>query len=114
MNILQALPFYDLDDREFSFVTGNWTRQFDELMTSHLYNLLPNPDKNDEADSDSMFANPQSEYYTVSKLNNILNTTQGKGISLFHCNIRSLRKHLTLLNDLLCSLDSRLYIIAIT
>ena len=61
MNTLQALPFYDLDDREFSFVTGNWTRQFHELMTSHLYDLLPNPDKNNEADSDSMFANPQSE-----------------------------------------------------
>ena len=87
MNTLQALPFYDLDDREFSFVIGNWTRQFDELMTSHLYNLLPNPDKNDEADSDSMFANPQSEYYTVPKLNNIFNTTQCKDISLFHCNI---------------------------
>ena len=114
VNTLQALSFYDLDDREFSFVTGNWTGQFDELMTSHLYNLLPNPDKKDEADSDSIFANPQSEYYTVSKLNNIFNTTQGKGISLFHCNIRSFKKHLTLLNDVLCSLDSRLDIIAIT
>lgn len=72
VNTLQALPFYDLDEREFRFVIGNWTRQFDELMTSDLYNLLPNPDKNDEADSDSMFVNPQSEYYTVSKLNNII------------------------------------------
>ena len=38
---------------EFSFVIGNWTGQFDELITSDLYNLLPNPDKNDEADLDS-------------------------------------------------------------
>ena len=74
---------------EFSFVIGNWTEQFDELITSDLYNLLPNPDKNDEADPDSMFINPQSENYSVSKLNNIFNTTQGKGIFLFHCNIRS-------------------------
>ena len=86
---LQVLPFYDLDDREFSFVISNWTGQFDELITSDLYNLLPNPDKNDEADLDSMFINPQSENYSVSKLNNIFNTTQGKGIFLFHCNIRS-------------------------
>ena len=38
---------------EFSFVIGNWTGQFDELITSDLYNLIPNPDKNDEADPDS-------------------------------------------------------------
>ena len=87
MNTLQVLPFYDLDDREFSFVTGNWTGQFDELITSDLYNLLPNQDKNDEADPDSMFINPQSEYYSVSKLNNIFNNTQSKGISLFHRSI---------------------------
>ena len=74
---------------EFSFVIGSWTGQFDELITSDLYNLLPNPDKNDEADPDSMFINPQSENYSVSKLNNIFNTTHGKGIFLFHCNIRS-------------------------
>ena len=61
-----------------------------------------------------MFINPQSEYYIVSKLNNIFNTAQGKGISLFHCNIRSLTKHLTLLNDVLYSLDSRPDIVAIT
>ena len=58
--------------------------------------------------------NPQSEYYSVLKLNNIFNTTQGKGISLFHCNIRSLTKNLTLSNDVLCSLDSRPDIVAKT
>ena len=31
-------------------------------MTSDLYNPVPNPDKNDEADPDSIFSNPQSEY----------------------------------------------------
>ena len=65
---------------------GNWTGQFDELMKSDLYNILPNPDKNDEVDPDSIFNNPQSEYYSVSKLNNLSHTTQGKGIFLFHCN----------------------------
>ena len=42
-----------------------WTGQFDELMTSDLYNPVPNPDKNDEADPDSMFINPQSEYWCI-------------------------------------------------
>ena len=58
--------------------------------------------------------NPQSEYYSVLKLINIFNTTQGKGISLFYCNIRSLTKNLTLSNDVLCSLDSRPDIVAKT
>ena len=58
--------------------------------------------------------NPQSEYHSVSKLKNICNTTQGKGISLFHCNMRSFTKNLTLLNDVLCSLDSTPDIVAIT
>ena len=40
----------------------DWTGQFDQLMTSDLYNLLPNPDTNDEADPDSMFINPYSVY----------------------------------------------------
>ena len=53
---------------EFSFVIGNWTEQFDELITSDLYNLLPNPDKNDEADPDSS---------TISK------TSAGRMVSLF-------------------------------
>ena len=76
MNSLQVFPFYDLDDREFSFTIGNWTEQFDELMKSDLYNILPNPDKNDEADPDTICNNPQSEYYNVSKLNNLSHSTQ--------------------------------------
>ena len=76
LNTLQVLPFYDLHDRELSFVIDNWTGQFDELMTSDLYKLVPNPDKNDGANPDSMFINSQSECYSVSKLSNIFNTTQ--------------------------------------
>ena len=61
-----------------------------------------------------MFINPQFEYYIVSKLNNTFNNIQGKGFSLSHCNIRSSTKNLTLSNDVLCSLDSRPDIVAIT
>ena len=79
MNTLQFLPFYNLDDREFSLVVGYWSRHIHELMGLDLYNLLPNPDKNDEANPDLMFINPQSEYYDVLKLDNILCKAQGKG-----------------------------------
>jgi len=113
MNTLQLLLFYELDDREFSFINNIWSRQLHELMDSDLYNLLPNPDKNDQADPEMMFINPHSDYHSISKVNNALNNSQGKGISLFHCNIRSLTKNLTLLSDMLHSLDSRPDIIAI-
>ena len=83
-------------------------------MESDFYNLLPNPDKNDEADPDLMFVNPQSDYYSISKMNNALTRRQGKGISLLHCNIRSLTKNLDLLTDMLYSLDSGLDVMAIT
>ena len=114
MDTLQLLPFYELDDREFSFVNNIWCRQLPDLMDSDLYNLLANPDKNDEADTDMMFINPHSDYFSLSKVNNELNNSKGKCISLFHCNIRSLTKNLTLLNDMLYSLDCRPDIIAIT
>ena len=61
-----------------------------------------------------MFINPHSDYFSLSKVNNELNDSLGKGISLFHCNIRSLTKNLTLLNDTSYSLDCRSNIIPIT
>ena len=48
-----GIAFCDLDVREFTFVVGNWAGQFDELITSDLYNLLPNPDRKGEADPDA-------------------------------------------------------------
>ena len=82
-------------------------------MESDLYDLLPNPRKTDESDPDMMFTNPHSDYNIMSQVNNVLNNSQDKGISLFHCNMRSLTKNLTLLNDMSYSLDSTPDIIAI-
>ena len=61
-----------------------------------------------------MFINPHSDYFSLSKVNNELNDSLGKAIFLFHCNIRSLTKNLTLLNDTSYSLDCRPNIISIT
>ena len=64
-----------------------------------------------------MFINPHSDYFGLFwsiLAYNALNNSQGKGIFLFHCNIRSLTKNLTLLNDVLYSSDCRPDIIAIT
>lgn len=81
MNTLQLLPFYDLDDRKFIFVNSISSIKSHEVMESKFQNLLPNPNKNDEADPDLIFVYPQSDYYSISKMNNILTSKQGKGIS---------------------------------
>lgn len=62
-------------------------------MDSDLYNLLPNPNKNDEPDPNMMFISLHSDYFSLSNVNNELNNSKGKGISPFHCNIRSLTKN---------------------
>ena len=52
-----------------------------------------------------MFINPQSDYYSMFKVNNPLNSGQGIDVSLFYFKIRSLTKT--------NSLDSKQEIIAI-
>ena len=37
-NSLQALPFHDLDDREFHILHGSCHLQIDNLKDLHLYN----------------------------------------------------------------------------
>ena len=44
----------------------------------------------------------------------MLLNSDAKSFSILHCNIRSLSKNLNLLEELLCSLDSKLDILGIT
>ena len=114
MDSLKALPFYDLNDRQFSFVNGFWPVQFNQLRDTDLFNLISNPDKSDETDPDLMLTFPTSNYYSISQINNSIAKAGPKAISMFHCNIRSLQKNLALLEDFLYSLDKRPEILAIT
>ena len=50
----------------------------------------------------------------MSNVNNVLNYVGSNSLSLFHCNIRSLPKNLTLLNDLIYTLDSKADVLACT
>ena len=110
-NVSSCLPFYDLTDREFNAVVGNWPDRRHDL---DLYDLIPNPNKFDEYDPDLMLNSPFSEYYSVRGFNKMLDNLDVKSFSILHCNIRSLSKNLNLLEELLCSLDSKLDILGIT
>ena len=94
---LSNLPFYYLSDTEFNALTGNWHVVFSS--DSDIYNVLQNPDKFDENDSDLMLNTPNSNYYSMTKLNQLLNKSGHDSISLFHFNVRSLPKNVSILND---------------
>ena len=89
-NLQLQLPFVNLSDREFSSLFNCSTRELDADMD--LYNILPNPDKLDENDPDNMLTNLVSDYYSLDKINDILNASGPKALSVFHCNVRSLPK----------------------
>ena len=76
--------------------------------------LFLNPNKFDESDPDLMFNTPCSEYYSVHGFNKTLVNLDVTSFSILHCNIRSLSKNLNLLEELLCSFDSKLDILGIT
>ena len=78
--------------------------------------MLPNPDKRDERDSDIMLVPPCSECYEISKLNKLLSSSYSSNncLSIFHCNIRSLTKNLSILEDWLYSLGKKPDILAIS
>ena len=92
-------------------MVGSWPDRRHDL---DLYDLLPNPNKFDECDPDLMLNTPCSEYYSVRSFNKMLVNSDAKSFSILHCNIRSLSKNLNLLEELLCSLDSKLDILGIT
>lgn len=79
-----------------------------------LYQVIDNPDKFDDNDSDNMLNSPTSNYYSVNKINHIFDSEGSKALSLFHCNIRSLAKNLNLLNEMRYSISKKLDVIAIT
>lgn len=105
-NYLMQFPFSNLTDSEFRAVTASWHFDLSNCSTD-LFDIILNPNKFDDRDSDTMPSSPSSKYYTINKLNNSLNTliNHNKSISLFHCNIRSLPRNLCLLEDFIYSLD---------
>ena len=58
-----------------------------------------------DIDSDNILNCPRSNYYFLTQLNQLLDNTTSKCLSMFHCNIRSLPKHLSLLNRTITNVD---------
>ena len=107
-------PFSKLSDSDFHREIGTWIYQCNQTLASKdLYaDIIENPDKNDTQYKE-MFSNIESKYYDVKQTSKILQVGL-KDFSLFHCNMRSLKKNLTLLNDILTTFKEMPSIIAIS
>ena len=92
-------------------MVGSWPDRRHDL---DLYDLPPNPTKFDECDPDLMLNTSCWEYYSVRGFNKMLVNSDAKSFWILHCNVRSLSKNLNLLEELLCSLDTKLDILGIT
>ena len=112
-NLCDCLPFSHLDDREFQSVIGCWSIVPSKLKTD-LFDIITSPDKFDECDPDHILPLPSSDYYSVSEMNSTFGKTGSNALTLFHCNVRSLPKNLSLLHDILYCLNSRSNIVAIS
>ena len=110
-NVSLNLPFCNLTDSKLNAMFGSWLYRRHDL---DLYNLFQNPDKFDECDPHLMLTTPCSEYYSVHNFNKMLVNFEAKSFSILHCNIRSLPKNLSLLEEILCSLDYKVEILGIT
>ena len=111
-NTLCNLPFFNLHNKEFSSLFGLWTKELD--FEADLYNIINNLDKNDESDPDLMLNNLTSYYYSTSDINRVLKKAGPKALTLYHCNIRSLPKNISLLSDLIYALSSKPDVLALT
>ena len=79
-----------------------------------VWPIITNPDKFDECDPDHILPLPSSDHKSLSEMNSTFGKAGSNALTLFHCNIRSLPKNLSLLHDILYCLDSRSNIIAIS
>lgn len=108
------LPFSNLPNSEFKAVIGYWHVEISNT-NADLFDILPNPDKFDERDSDFMLSSPNSKYYSIHELNSLNNSTyQEQSLALFHFHICSLPRNLSLLEDFIFTVVIKPDILAIS
>ncbi|CAB4021458.1 Hypothetical predicted protein [Paramuricea clavata] len=127
--MLSELPYYNLTDEQFSKEIGAWVyNSIDNLYarSKDLFkDIVESLDKaNDcnenliydyiESNENLIYDSIESKYHTIKQFGNRFSNVKRKGFSILHCNIRSLPKNLSLLNDVLLMVKELLNIIAIT
>ena len=110
-------PFHDFNDSELLRTTGSWVYRSSDRLKGKLdiyRDILESPDKNDPSEYiyETCF---EWNYYSIKKSGILFkNAAKQKGFSLLHCNTRSLGKNVSLLHDILLTVETRPDIIAIS
>ena len=69
---------------------------------------------NDDHDPDNIIPEFLSRYYNIPQLKDLLSNNSDDSFSVFHCNTRSLSKHIDSLQDLLVTIDNQFSLIGIS
>ena len=117
--LLSELPYYVLTDEEVIKETGAWVHDStNSLLESRdlFKDIIASPEKIDDHACDESLASEfiESNYHSVKQCGLKFFDIRNKGLSILHSNIRSLKKNLTFLNDILLSVKETPNIIAIS
>ena len=104
-NLSNSVPNIDLNDSISSIAP------FENNPDLDIYQLIANPDKFDDNDSDNMLISSVSNYYSADKINDVFENFGSRSLSMFHCNIRNLSKNLNLLNEMRYTISKKLDVI---
>ena len=114
INPLTELAFHGIGNDEFFKATGAWVHSLAStiLDSKDLFqDVIESPEKTENMPC----GNYESKYYTIKQTGLFLDkAAHKKGFSIFHCNMRSLAKNLTLLNDIIVTFKNVPDIIAIS
>ena len=117
-NTLNELPFANLTDDKIKRLFGLCELQNCDLISScDLFNnILESPDSNEELNllSNGAGLNIESKYYNIKQTSKCFEKVNGNGISIIHCNTRSLPKNYDTLKDILDSFKEQPSVIAIS
>ena len=117
--LLSEFPFYALSNEEFIKETGAWVHDSaSSLLESRdlFKDIIASPEKTDDHDCNESLVSEfiESNYHSVKQCGRWFSDIRNKGLSILHSNIRSLKKNLTFLNDILMSVKELPHIIAIS
>ena len=116
---LSELPYYALTNEEVIKETGAWVHDStDTLLESRdlFRDIIASPEKIDDHACDESLVSEfiESNYHSVKQCGCKFFDIRNKGLSILHSSIHSLKKNLTLLNDILLSVKETPNIIAIS
>ena len=115
-NTLNELPFYDLNLDEFLKVTGSWVfSATDRLLDKKdlFKDALESPNREDDCFNYDHFI--EFKYCSVKQTGMHFDQAKKQNrFSVLHCNMRSLTKNLSLLQDILLTMKETPNVIAIS